>query len=194
MQILCTFATKTPMTEVANSGADEPAAINVAPATSGERFMAVEKGFKSYLYIFKLAIWNPCERRYEIVVANYCKPDEHVGSNEDVDDDATMLPSFLVHHRIWKLSDSWLETGYVCGSCWLIFLLNLTFEYKTNILLMVFLYIGIICCDFLNSSFQVIIFWMWFIQGQEYSVFRKTWRWCQKYCCCSYLWEMSGLC
>ena len=34
----CTFATKTPITAVANSGPDDPAAINVAPATSGGIF------------------------------------------------------------------------------------------------------------------------------------------------------------
>ena len=32
-----TWATKTPITAVASSGADDPAAIKVAPATSGER-------------------------------------------------------------------------------------------------------------------------------------------------------------
>lgn len=31
-----TFAINTPINAVANSGADEPAAMNVAPATSGE--------------------------------------------------------------------------------------------------------------------------------------------------------------
>ena len=34
----CTFATKTPITAVANSGPDDPAAINVAPAISGGIF------------------------------------------------------------------------------------------------------------------------------------------------------------
>ncbi len=33
-----TCATKTPMTAVANSGAEDPAAMNVAPATSGGMF------------------------------------------------------------------------------------------------------------------------------------------------------------
>ena len=37
-----TFATKTPITDVANSGAEDPAAINVAPATSGDKLMAVK--------------------------------------------------------------------------------------------------------------------------------------------------------
>ena len=34
------MATNTPMTEVANSGADDPAAMKVAPATSGDRLIA----------------------------------------------------------------------------------------------------------------------------------------------------------
>ena len=37
-----TFATKTPMIEVANSGAEDPAAMNVAPATSGDKSIAVK--------------------------------------------------------------------------------------------------------------------------------------------------------
>ena len=32
-----TLATKTPITAVASSGADDPAAIKVAPATSGDK-------------------------------------------------------------------------------------------------------------------------------------------------------------
>jgi hypothetical protein len=37
-----TLATKTPMTAVASSGAEDPAAINVAPATSGGMFNTTE--------------------------------------------------------------------------------------------------------------------------------------------------------
>ena len=37
--ILITLATKTPIMAVASSGADDPAAMNVAPATSGDRFI-----------------------------------------------------------------------------------------------------------------------------------------------------------
>ena len=37
---ISSLATKTPITEVANSGADDPAAIKVAPATSGGRCKA----------------------------------------------------------------------------------------------------------------------------------------------------------
>ena len=37
-----TFETKTAITEVASSGAEEPAAIKVAPATSGVRHNASE--------------------------------------------------------------------------------------------------------------------------------------------------------
>jgi hypothetical protein len=90
-----------------------------------------------------------------------------------MDDDATMQTSFLVHHRIWKLSDSWLETGYVCRSNMLIFLLNLKVEFKSKILF-ILLYFSIIACDFLNSPFHVIIFWVGIIKGQEYSVLKKT--------------------
>ena len=38
-----TFATKTPITAVANSGPDDPAAIKVAPATSGGIFKTKRK-------------------------------------------------------------------------------------------------------------------------------------------------------
>ena len=40
-----TWATKTPMTAVANSGADDPAAMNVAPATSGGMFKTEKRAF-----------------------------------------------------------------------------------------------------------------------------------------------------
>ena len=43
-----TFATKTPITAVASSGAELPAAINVAPATSGERPRAVIEYWYSF--------------------------------------------------------------------------------------------------------------------------------------------------
>ena len=45
------LATKTPIIEVNNSGAEEPAAIKVAPATSSERF-------NFYSKVFKLIQWS----------------------------------------------------------------------------------------------------------------------------------------
>lgn len=52
-----TLATKTPMTAVANSGPDEPAAMKVAPATSGGRFKTAKDtlvGISKPIRSFKL--------------------------------------------------------------------------------------------------------------------------------------------
>jgi hypothetical protein len=77
---------------------------------------------------------------------------EHVGLHQDVDDDATMLPGFLIHNRIWKLSDSRLDSGYVGWVDLLIFRHNLC----------------IIGCVFLHCSFQVNNFYIvGFFKGQE---------------------------
>ena len=57
-----TLATNTPMTEVASSGAEEPAAMNVAPATSGDRFIATQiclqiiQNFSTNYYWSKVSI------------------------------------------------------------------------------------------------------------------------------------------
>lgn len=40
---MSSFAKNTPMTTVANSGAEEPAAINVAPATSGDNLSSLKQ-------------------------------------------------------------------------------------------------------------------------------------------------------
>ena len=43
-EMVSTLATKTPMTAVANSGPEEPAAMKVAPATSGGKFNTAKQG------------------------------------------------------------------------------------------------------------------------------------------------------
>ena len=43
-----TWATKTPMTAVASSGAEDPAAMKVAPATSGGMFKTENKNILNY--------------------------------------------------------------------------------------------------------------------------------------------------
>jgi hypothetical protein len=46
---ISSLATNTPMTDVASSGAEDPAAMKVAPATSGDRFIA-----KNMMRLFRL--------------------------------------------------------------------------------------------------------------------------------------------
>lgn len=46
---ISSFAKNTPITTVANSGAELPAAINVAPATSGDSFSSKRKCLFIYI-------------------------------------------------------------------------------------------------------------------------------------------------
>ena len=86
--LICALATKAPITEVASSGAELPAAMKVAPATSGLRPRA-ETGYGIIIeyYLVQLqfctSIWKPLtvgysgEWRNEVIFANYCKPWKH---------------------------------------------------------------------------------------------------------------------
>ena len=85
---MSSLATKAPMTEVASSGAELPAAMKVAPATSGLRpraktgngFTSVSRKTILCKYFAQtgirkpLTVGNSVERRNEIIFANYCKP------------------------------------------------------------------------------------------------------------------------
>ena len=51
-KILLTFATKTPITAVASSGPEDPAAMKVAPATSGGKFNTTKMTHIYVLLIF----------------------------------------------------------------------------------------------------------------------------------------------
>lgn len=81
-------ATKTPMTTVANSGAEEPAAMNVAPATSGVNFISIKKkrfyrfpvAFLSCALTFTYAV----KRRNKIIIANDRKPYKRVNGQSNM--------------------------------------------------------------------------------------------------------------
>lgn len=62
---MSSFAKNTPITTVANSGAEDPAAIKVAPATSGDNFNSAKNKHFSFsnkyllvIIIFQLLIFS----------------------------------------------------------------------------------------------------------------------------------------
>ena len=57
-KILLTFATKTPITAVASSGPEDPAAMKVAPATSGGKFNTTKM---THIYVL-LRFYNVQEK------------------------------------------------------------------------------------------------------------------------------------
>lgn len=81
------------MRAVANSGPEDPAAMKVAPATSGSKLRTIIRVDYFLLIVGKsgpitcrhfVQGWN------KVVVAHYCQANEHVDSDEDVEDDTTV--------------------------------------------------------------------------------------------------------
>uniref|UniRef100_A0A182Q322 Uncharacterized protein n=1 Tax=Anopheles farauti TaxID=69004 RepID=A0A182Q322_9DIPT len=87
---MSSFAKNTPMMTVANSGAELPAAINVAPATSGDSFSSRAGRQKQAM---------------RIIIAHDRQPEEGEDGHQHVYDQATVLPDVRAHQRLRELFD-----------------------------------------------------------------------------------------
>ena len=86
---------KTPMTEVKSSGADPPAAMKVAPATSSLIPHLVKTLVGRVPFVFKIPFNDDVEGGHEVVVADEGEGVEHVEDADGVQHDGAVLPLLL---------------------------------------------------------------------------------------------------
>lgn len=97
---ISSFAKKTPMTTVANSGAELPAAIKVAPATSGD-ILSSKKIVDNALLKIRIVSYSTftysIQGGNKIFITYNCQTQEHINSNNDVNDKSSVGSSSLAH-------------------------------------------------------------------------------------------------
>ena len=86
-KILLTFATKTPITAVASSGPEDPAAMKVAPATSGGKFNTTKMthcDLESIIFKKTITFSNSVQSRNKVVITYNGQSNEHINSNQNM--------------------------------------------------------------------------------------------------------------
>ncbi len=99
------MATNTPITAVANSGPEDPAAIKVAPATSGGMLRTKKTSFIVHFrkglqgsYDFSFCTFSNFVKGWnEVVIANNGQANKHVNGNTEMNDDTASLSVIIVH-------------------------------------------------------------------------------------------------